>query len=582
VFSKYYLSELAYLRDMGKSFSLANPSIAGFLAERGGDPDVARLLEGFAFLTARIRERVDDAVPEVLHGLVDLLLPHYLRPVPACSIVEFTPQMRALRGRQTLPAGTQLASTPVDGTACQFRTSSDLELLPLTLVSSSLDATAVMSPRLKVTFQTTTQGLAEVLKADKVRMFLHGDLPVTSMLLLWLQRHCKGVAVKEVSAAPSAAVRLPATAIRPCGNELRLFPWPDRASTAYRSVQELFTLPQKFLFFDVVGLSQVARQLGERFELTFEFDRPPPMPARVGDDVLKLHCVPVVNLFKADADPIRRDPLAHESLLRAASIDPGHMEVYSVETVTGIRAGHGGRYDYPPFFTYSHATDATGEHAFFRLRRELSPINDGVDTYLSIVTPAQVAPALGEETLSVELICTNRSLPARLQVGDIKVPTASSPTAATFRNLIPVTKPLRPPFGSELHWRLLSHLALNQRSLGSPEAMRALLSHYNFQAMADHPVGRANALRVEAIRDVQMSPVRRFMDRAPLRGMHTTVQLEEAHFAGVGDAFLFGSVLDDLLAESVTLNSFNELSVRLQPSQLELSWPARSGTQTIL
>ena len=88
MFSKHYQSELAYLREMGKAFSAQNPTIAGFLAERGGDPDVARLLEGFAFLTARIRERIDDAVPEVLHGLTELLLPHSLRPVPACSGVE--------------------------------------------------------------------------------------------------------------------------------------------------------------------------------------------------------------------------------------------------------------------------------------------------------------------------------------------------------------------------------------------------------------------------------------------------------------------------------------------------------------
>src|SRR5207248_4042903 len=113
MFSKHYQSELGYLRAMGKEFALVNPSIAGLLAERGGDPDVERLLEGFAFLTARIRERIDDEIPEVVHALTDLLLPHYLRPLPACSILEFTPVAGALRGKHRIPRGTEIATAPV-------------------------------------------------------------------------------------------------------------------------------------------------------------------------------------------------------------------------------------------------------------------------------------------------------------------------------------------------------------------------------------------------------------------------------------------------------------------------------------
>src|SRR5437868_9433607 len=101
---------------MGRAFGEANPRVAGLLAERGGDPDVERLLEGFAFLTARIRERADAAVPELAHGLCELLLPHYLRPLPAATVVEFTPHARALKARQRVAKGTPLASRKVDST----------------------------------------------------------------------------------------------------------------------------------------------------------------------------------------------------------------------------------------------------------------------------------------------------------------------------------------------------------------------------------------------------------------------------------------------------------------------------------
>src|SRR5271169_224558 len=116
---------------MGREFGRAHPAMAGLLSERGGDPDAERVLEGVAFLTARIRERRDAAIPDFVQAMADLLMPHYLRPIPACSVVEFTPNIRAMRGALAVPRGTQVAAAPIEGTACTFRTTADLSLLPL-------------------------------------------------------------------------------------------------------------------------------------------------------------------------------------------------------------------------------------------------------------------------------------------------------------------------------------------------------------------------------------------------------------------------------------------------------------------
>src|SRR3954462_6150830 len=139
MFSKYYQNELGYLRSTSKEFAARNSLLAGLLAERGGDPDVERLLEGFAFLTARIRERIDDCVPEIVHDLTEMLLPHQLRPVPAASIVEFSPTPGAPRARGRVPRDRELAATSYDGTGCLFRTSADVDLLPVTVQDVLLD-----------------------------------------------------------------------------------------------------------------------------------------------------------------------------------------------------------------------------------------------------------------------------------------------------------------------------------------------------------------------------------------------------------------------------------------------------------
>lgn len=580
MFSKYYQSELAYLREMGKAFGSANPALAGMLVERGGDPDVERLLEGFAFLTARIRERIDDAVPEVVHGLVDLLLPHYLRVLPSCSVVEFSPHARLLRGRSRIPAGAEVGSKPVDGTTCVFRTTRPVDLLPLTLTETTLDQSSPASPVLRVQFQVAEQGRSEIFQEEGLSLFIHGEMGVSATLLVWLMRHCRGIQVR--GAPGSEPVRLAPGNLRAVGfsPEDQLIPWPARAPEGYRMLQEYFTLPQKFLFIEVRGLQAAASVTGQKLELVFEFERPPPLPGRVSKDIFKLHCVPVVNLFSTSSDPIRVGTLGHEHLLRAAGLDPEHMEVYSVDTVTGLQAGRTERLDYRPFFDFAHNT---GENTrFFRLRRGQSPLNDGIDTYLSLGSPRDATPTAAEETLSIDLTCTNRSLPARLQVGDLSMPTPASPTTAKFRNIIAVTKPVRPPLGSELHWRLLSHLSLNQRSLMDPGALKAVLDLYNFQTTADQPAARANQLRIDSLRNVTGKPATRFLQGAPVRGAQVMIDVEESGFNGLGDAFLFGCVLDEMFASYVSLNAFSELLLRIQPSQVEYRWLPRNGRQPIV
>ena len=153
MFSRFYQDELAFLHTMGKAYAQANPTAAGLLGERSGDPDVERLLEGFAFLAARIRERIEDSVPEVIHDLTEILLPHYLRPLPACSIVEFQPTPGALRDRLAVQPETELDSVPVEGTACRFRTTAGLDLLPVAVQEARIDQAIGATPVLRVQLQ---------------------------------------------------------------------------------------------------------------------------------------------------------------------------------------------------------------------------------------------------------------------------------------------------------------------------------------------------------------------------------------------------------------------------------------------
>jgi type VI secretion system protein ImpG len=581
MFSKHYQAELAFLRSAGKAYADANPSTAGLLADRGGDPDVERLLEGFAFLVARIRERIDDAIPEVVHDLTEMLLPHYLRSVPASSIVEMLPVPGALRGRLRVPAGAELASVPVDGTACRFRTTADLDLVPALVTEVALDSSVSAAPVLRVQLQVAPQAVASIFQAEGLRLYLHGELPLASTLLLTLARHLRGVRVK--ASASGRSVDLPRSSVRFPGMEpeLPLLPWPRLAPQGYRLLQEYFTLPQKLLFLDVRNLDAAKDLAADRFELAFVLDRPPELPVRLGRETIRTNCVPVVNLFSTTGEPMSVRAPGEEHLVRAAEVSPLHMEIYSVDGVVGIPEGPGERVHYQPFGGFAHGRQGA-QARYFRLRRALSPVDDGVDTFLSVTSPVDGGPGLEAQTLSLDVTATNRALPARLRLGDVSVPTATSPTQARFRNIVPVSQPVRPPLGTELHWRLLAHLAANRSPVATREAMHALLGLYNLQVLSDHQVGRANQLRVESIREVGSAVVRRLVGGAVARGTRVSLGLDEAGFAGPGDAFLFSCAVTELLAAQASLSSFVETAVRLEPSQREYAWPPRNGQKVLL
>lgn len=582
MFSKYYQSELTYLRELGREFASANPSLAGMFAERGADPDVERLLEGFAFLTARIRERIDDAVPEIVEALAELTLPHSLRTVPACSIVELQPHATALRERMTLPAGTELAAREVEGTSCIFRTTRDLDLLPLTLLDGSLDHSHENAPAIRLKLRCNESGAHAVFQPDGFRLFLHGGLALSSTLLVWFREHLAEV---TLHGSGGATVSLGTDCVRPTpfgAGGPPLLPWPRYSPEGMRALQEYFSFPPAFLFLDITGLDRAGEAASDEFELEFRFERPPKLPERIEKDVFRLNCTPVVNLFGTSADPVERRPDQHEYLLRAGGSNPRHTEIYQVHSVEGLRSGRQGRRRYEPFFGFAHASLPKPEQAYFVVRRRRSPIDGGMDSYLALMTPRDVAPDLEHETLSIELTCTNRALPSELRVGDICVPTPQSPGMARFRNITPVSRPVPPPLGSDLHWRLVGQLAMNLRSLADPGALRSMLALHNIHAGADQQLGRANELRIEGIRDVQMSPARRLLDNVPVRGTHTTLELEESSYADVGDALLFASACEALLADRVTINSFNQMTVRLHPSGAEWTWPPRSGTDPVL
>ncbi|HBZ70251.1 MAG TPA: type VI secretion system baseplate subunit TssF, partial [Deltaproteobacteria bacterium] len=313
------------------------------------------------------------------------------------------------------------------------------------------------------------------------------------------------------------------------------------------------------------------------------FRERPPDGLRVTQDNVRLHCTPVVNLLSRDADPIRLDHRRTSYLLRPSDPEPNHFEVYSVDRVTGLAHGTGERRAYLPFYSFRHGmTPGDPRAVYYQLRRVPAVAKPNSEVYLSFVSAEERGQLPETETISVELTCTNRRLPEGLRPGDIRQHTDVSPQFADFRNLTPLTFSVLPPLGEGFHWRLISHLALNQVSLATPEALRGILDLYNFQALYDRQAGRANQLRLGALSAVEARQAERIFRGTPMRGIATRIELDEAGFAGPGELYLFATVLEEFLALYVSVNAFSQLTVRGKQKGETYTWPPRVGRQVIL
>ncbi|AJE04516.1 type VI secretion system baseplate subunit TssF [Geobacter pickeringii] len=573
----HYQEELARLKELGAEFAAAHPALAPLLGGPSADPDVERLLEGVAFQTALLRRKLDDDFPEVVHDLMRLVAPHYLRPVPATTIVAFAPKPSLVQS-QTIPAGVQLASVPVEGTRCLFRTTSPVELHPLELLDASFAQPAGRGPAVTLSLQLSGIPL-DRWEPRSLRLFLAGDYVPAAELFLILSRHLKRIVLTPAEGGTAAI--LPAHSLQPAGfaDDEPLIPYPPHAFPGYRLLQEYLTAPRRFLFLELTGWERwTGRGSGTRFTVTFELGDLPFPPPRVKRESIALFATPAVNLFPADADPILLDHRAERHLVRPAGLPRGHGQIHSVDRVTGFIRGSATERPYHPFEQFR---EPSAHHPAFHTSVGTAPVRAGFDVHLSVAYPK--GEGLPEpETLSAELTCSNGRLPESLRIGDLREPTASSPDGATFRNLAPVTPALLPPLGKNLLWRLVSHLALNRLSLASADNLRALLSLYLFDGGGDQTALAAHRRRIAGIEAVTAAPADRLVGGHLLRGSEITLTLRGDHFAGPGDLFLFGSVLDRFLGGYAALNSYTRLTVRESVRGEEYPWPPRLGQRPLL
>ncbi|MBU0994969.1 MAG: type VI secretion system baseplate subunit TssF [Proteobacteria bacterium] len=577
MFNRYFQQELSYLKELGEEFSRAHPAVAPMLSGTSADPDVERLLEGVAFLTGLLRQKLDDEFPEIVHELIQLIWPHYLRPLPCATIVAFKPKP-ALKQPVKVSAGVEVASIPVDGTTCFFRTTSDVHVHPLTLTSAFFIEPAGKAPAIRLVLELRDLNLSEW-KPGSLRLFLSGSFSHATDLYLLLRTYLRQITLKPLNGGTTCI--LSPEHLKPAGfsdNE-NLIPYPSNSFPGYRIIQEYFFLPEKFLFLDLTGWEAWTGRGEERqFEIHFELNEFPFPSPRVKTEDFVLFATPVINIFPHEADPIRLDHRKTEYAVSPAGADRFHYQVYSLEKVVGFAQGTAVERPYVPFDYFAARSKSD---SVYHIARRNSPVRTGFDVLLSIAH-GKGSKLSVSETLSIEMLCTNGTLPENLQVGDISVPTSSSPELVEFSNIRHTTVNILPPLEGNILWRLLSHLSLNFTSIANAKNLQAILGLYVFEGSQDKASVLSHKKRIAGIEKVESISVDRLISGVIRKGREIRINLRSDHFSGPGDLYLFGCMLDYFLGLYASINTFTRIVIKDVIKGDTYQWPERLGDHPLI
>lgn len=606
----YYERELSVLRRLGAEFATKYPKIASRLLlepNRCEDPHVERLIEAFGLLAARIQLKLDDEFPEITQALLGVVYPHYIRPIPSMSVVEFRvdPKVSKLTEPVTIPRHSMLYSRPVDGLSCKFQTCYETTIWPVRVAEAQWRTPDRLDPplrapdaaaALRVELACWPDVKFPALNPQSFRFYLDGESNLVHTLYELLLNNCQDVVVRNPRPKfQQAPLALPSDAVRAVGfgEDEGALPYPRRSLLAYRLLQEYAAFPEKFFFLDV-GYMEALRYGGleDRAEIIFlispfeRAERGDMLEASVNAKTMRLGCAPVVNLFSQIAEPILADPSRYEHAVVPDARHRQGLEVFSIDQVVSTNPADGAVTEYQPFFSFRHAGPGPRRAAFYQATRRLPAVGgeSRTEVFLSLVDLSGKPVRLEMDTLTVRCTCTNGDLPSRLPLGSEQSDFLIEGTTA-ISSIVALRKPtptLRPALGGGALWRLISHLSLNYLSLveEGKEALQEILKLYQASS------GTHLDLQIEGIAGIHS---RRHTARVVsengisfVRGVRVEMELDEEKFVG-GGVFLFASVLERFLAQYVSMNSFSQLVARTrQRKEVLREWAPRAGNRILL
>lgn len=583
---KYYHEEIEYLRKKGTEFAKSYPKLARRLeltSEGSTDPHVERLIESFAFLTARVQKDINQKFPEFTHQILGALYPYLTTPVPSMAIAKFTPDISKMKSPsgQVISKGTELAIKDVRGVNCRFQTTQNLHLWPITLESADiidLEDYKIFIPGSEVSrgikISLKSYGVPfNKLKLRHLDLFLAGDQGTTQKLYDAIYEFRQPIFLLEEG--KKHITKLAKGKVESLGFDYDhgTIPFQGNAHPAYRTLMEYFIFPEKLQFVSIWGLefSKEAYTCELIVPISNSFKK------KVSKKNFVFGCTPVINLFKKTSDPLRLDHKSLHYRLVGDERNERTCEIHTINKVLAIDDKTSEVKEISPYFSFNHWESNREQSLYWAMQRETSMLG-GHDTLLSFVDTAFDPKVLNVTTVYAEVNCTNRLMAEDIPMGAKLESLKALPTRSITLMTTP-TKTMMPAEIDGAYWKFISHVNLNHLSLveGGAGNLKKILSLYQTEI---------NKKVIEGILDVQSCHITRRIGKDAwkgfVQGVEVTITLDEVKY-GANSIMMFGTVLRRFFALYASINSFVELKIKIKGSdKVWKHFPPMSGQQHLL
>ncbi|PZT47905.1 type VI secretion protein [Helicobacter valdiviensis] len=568
----YFQKELTYLYETRELFIQKYPKLAPFLSHNSKDPDVERMIENLAILTAKIHQELDQNIPYIAQSLINIISPNYTNALPSLSMQEFQIDENSKEKHILIPKGSYIKSLPVNKCECIFKTVYDVFLYPLEIENVFLSSKKqYQTLNLNLKIHTNKDFNISELDLTQLNIYLGEDVYTSSTLLLYIHLYLREL--KIISLDTNEEFKLSIYNIKPLGllpNESTLS-YNELGFEAFALLREYFFLPEKFNFISINGLEVLKECLGRNFSIEFKFDKHLPKNCILRKELFSLGVTPIINIFPKSAEPIINH---HNQNGHRIFIDRNQPEAYEIVNVLQVKAHNSdtGRRmlkSYDNFERFEFLNENKNE--FYSISNQTNSKGETFKEISFFSTNNQA------ETITIETLCCNKNLPLSLKLGDIQICDFKDVVTKNIKNPSPMRK-----YNTDgnLLWKLVSMLSFNYQTMLNKTSFFSVLESYSF--LDDKENMEVYQLLKEAIVDIQGNSTYLVDEFITKKGTLTTIYLKDSKFYSLGEVYKLGLVISNFLASFASINSFCELKIKCLDSKETLYYPTSFGKKPIL
>lgn len=582
----YYEKQLQEFGQQSREFAQKYPKIAQRLSlnqEQIDDPHIERLIQAFSLIAARIDKKLEDSYDVFTHSLFEVMFPQYLRHFPACTVVSFEDinKLKQLTAAYVIPQKTALKSRSFKGVQCEFNTTNEVRLLPISLTqlefqtSPSIHMHLNQNATLSLKFEIFNEAQKWILD-EKLPIYLDAISNFPLQVLDSIFRKDTGFALRV---GPRVVEISNPFEVMGFTEQESLLPIDQHTHHAYRLLMEYFCFPEKFNYLNL-DLSRLKGLLGQQnqFEILIH------LKLNLNDQAVvrnyselnvanfKLFTTPAINLFEKQAEPQK---ISHTQLQYPLITDAHHPELYQVYSViemnmvrekTNQEQTH---LPVLPFFAMSHYHNDKVQ--FFYSLNYVPAQNKTTQMGYSIVSKHLKPYEIKSDFISTRLLCSNGDLPHEALSQSNNILNLNDSSLA--RRALILKRPTSPFYfdkNKNEQWRIISHLSLNTLALMKGDALshvKELLALYNL------PHSKENILLIDALKQLSFSTTNKLVNSKPfpmfIRGVKAELAVNKSVFRG-HSLYIFSQLLSHVFNLKVQINSFVDVVVKDSLNQQEI------------